>query len=335
MSIRGEAYARPVTTVQWLLMLHVSAAFFFVGGSVAAAILNTLAVRAERPSEAAALLRLVRVTLPIIGLGVAGTLVFGIWLWHELDFPLDAWWIWASLVLWVIANALGGIGGRHQERSRKLAEQLAGRGRHVHRRAARAAPRPEGERDLLARRARDPRHPRPDDLEAGRVVLLAYSRPFWPLFLHVLGAMTLFGAVLAAVILSGAAWRTPDRAFLRKATFWALVSGIPACIVLRVGAQWIYSKEGFSGQNDPTWIGIGFGVSDARAPAPARRDRLRLLVDPQRPAARRPDRGRDLAPLYLVAARRRLARDVREMGLTKRLPQGGETPRKRGIGSPQ
>jgi hypothetical protein len=94
-------------------------------------------------------------------------------------------------------------------------------------------------------------------------VALAYSRPFWPLFLHVLGAMTLFGAVLAAVILSGAAWRTPDRAFLRKATFWALVSGIPAYIVFRVGAQWIYSKEGFTGHNDPTWIGIGFGVSDA------------------------------------------------------------------------
>ncbi len=31
-------------------------------------------------------------------------------------------------MLWVIANALGGIGGRHQERSRKLAEQLAAAG---------------------------------------------------------------------------------------------------------------------------------------------------------------------------------------------------------------
>jgi uncharacterized membrane protein len=117
-----------VTTVQWLLMLHVTAAFFFVGGSVAAAILNTLAVRSERPSEAAYLLRLIRVTLPIIGVGVAGTLIFGIWLWHEQQLGLDAWWIWASLVLWVIANALGGIGGRHQERARKLAEQLAAAG---------------------------------------------------------------------------------------------------------------------------------------------------------------------------------------------------------------
>jgi uncharacterized membrane protein len=108
--------------------LHVSAAFFFVGGSVAAAILNTLAIRAERPSESAFLLRLVRRTLPVIGIGVAGTLVFGIWLWHELQFSLGAFWIWASLVLWVVANALGGIGGRHQEHARELAEQLAAAG---------------------------------------------------------------------------------------------------------------------------------------------------------------------------------------------------------------
>ena len=117
-----------MTTVQWLLMLHVTAAFFFVGGSVAAAVLNTLAVRAERPSETAYLLRLVRVTLPVIGVGVAGTLIFGIWLWHEQHFSLGAAWIWISLVLWVLANALGGIGGRHQEKARKLAERLAAAG---------------------------------------------------------------------------------------------------------------------------------------------------------------------------------------------------------------
>ena len=109
-------------------MLHVTAAFFLVGGSVAAGILNALAIRAARPSETAYLLRLVRVTLPVIGVGVAGTLIFGIWLWHELHFSIGAFWIWASLVLWVATSALGGIGGKHQERARKLAEQLAAAG---------------------------------------------------------------------------------------------------------------------------------------------------------------------------------------------------------------
>ncbi|MGH2977195.1 MAG: DUF2269 family protein, partial [Gaiellaceae bacterium] len=80
------------------------------------------------PSETVALLRLIRLTLPVIFAGVGGTLVFGIWLWHELHFSLGAAWIWISLVLWVVANALGGIGGRHQERSRELAERLAAEG---------------------------------------------------------------------------------------------------------------------------------------------------------------------------------------------------------------
>ena len=112
----------------WLLMLHVAAAFCFVGGSVAAGILNVLALRAERPSETAAMLRLIRTVLPVIYLGVLGSLVFGLWLWHRLGFALGTGWIWASLVLWVVANALGGIGGRHQERSRELAERLAAEG---------------------------------------------------------------------------------------------------------------------------------------------------------------------------------------------------------------
>jgi uncharacterized membrane protein len=109
-------------------MLHVTAAFLFVGGSVAAGILNTLAIRSEKPSETAYLLRLIRLTLPFIGLGSIAALLLGIWLWHEAGYSIGAGWIWASLVLWLIANALGGRGGRHQEKARKLAESLAGQG---------------------------------------------------------------------------------------------------------------------------------------------------------------------------------------------------------------
>jgi uncharacterized membrane protein len=117
-----------VSTAQWLLMLHITAAFLFVGGSVAAGILNVLAIRAERPSETVYLLRLVRITLPIIGIGIAGTLIFGIWLWHNLGFGIGTAWIWISLALWVAASALGGIGGRHQEKARELAQRLAAAG---------------------------------------------------------------------------------------------------------------------------------------------------------------------------------------------------------------
>ena len=106
-------------------MLHMTGAFFFVSGSVTAGVLNVLAGRAERPSETALLLRLIKTTVIVIGVSVVATLVFGIWLWHEQGYAIGTFWIWASLVLWVIANALGGIGGKHQARTRKLAEQLA------------------------------------------------------------------------------------------------------------------------------------------------------------------------------------------------------------------
>ncbi len=109
-------------------MFHVTSAFLLVGGSVAAAILNTFAIRAERPSEVAVLMRLIRRALPVIFVGVGGTLVFGLWLWHEKNISFGAAWIWLSLALWVVANAGGGMGGRRQEQARELAERLAGAG---------------------------------------------------------------------------------------------------------------------------------------------------------------------------------------------------------------
>jgi uncharacterized membrane protein len=117
-----------VSTAQWLLMFHVTGAFLFVGGSVAAGVLYVLAMRAERPSEVALLLRLVRATVPVIAAGVVLTLAFGLWLVHELGLRLSSFWVVAALVLWTVANALGGAGGRHQRTTRLLAERLAAAG---------------------------------------------------------------------------------------------------------------------------------------------------------------------------------------------------------------
>jgi hypothetical protein len=94
--------------------------------------------------------------------------------------------------------------------------------------------------------------------------VIAFSRPFWPLFLHVLGAMALVGAILTVAVVSWVAWRRSDLAILRRAAWASLVFvALPAYVVMRGAGQWIYSKEGFSGNNDPTWLGIGFGVADA------------------------------------------------------------------------
>lgn len=93
--------------------------------------------------------------------------------------------------------------------------------------------------------------------------MIAYSRPFLPLFLHVLGAMTLAGAVLAALIASAAAWGRPEAATLRRVAWLSLAAvAIPSFVVMRGAAQWIYGKEGWSSAHDPTWIKVGLGVAD-------------------------------------------------------------------------
>ena len=109
-------------------MLHVTAAFLLVGGSVVAGTLNVLAIRAERPSETALLLGLIKRALPFIFAGVGGTFVFGVWLWHEKGYGIDSGWIWAALVFWALASALGGRGGRSQEHVREIAEREAAAG---------------------------------------------------------------------------------------------------------------------------------------------------------------------------------------------------------------
>lgn len=116
-----------MSTYDWLLFFHVTGAFFLVGGTVVAGFLTIAALRHERPSEIAALLGLIRISLPFIYAGVALTLVFGLWLVHEAGqgYSFGDAWVVAAIVLWVVANALGGMGGRRQEEARKLARRLA------------------------------------------------------------------------------------------------------------------------------------------------------------------------------------------------------------------
>jgi hypothetical protein len=97
------------------------------------------------------------------------------------------------------------------------------------------------------------------------VTLLASIRPDdWnlPLFLHVLGAMTLVGA-LALVVASLVTARGGDAAVGVRLGYRSLLLGaVPGWIVMRVGAQWIASKEGLDEGDVPEWVDIGFIVSD-------------------------------------------------------------------------
>ena len=97
--------------------------------------------------------------------------------------------------------------------------------------------------------------------------MLLWIRPHafdFPLLLHVLGAMVLVGATASAVVCELAAPRSAAPEQLRSlAARIFLVVAVPAFVVMRVGAQWIHSKEFPKGLDDPTWIGIGFITADA------------------------------------------------------------------------
>jgi uncharacterized membrane protein len=99
--------------------------------------------------------------------------------------------------------------------------------------------------------------------------MLAAIRPTgwdFPLFLHVLGAMILVGGLVVAVSMQLLAWRRRDpadaAAFSRGAFRALLTVALPGWIVMRAGGEWIRSREGWTGENDPSWLGFGYFAAD-------------------------------------------------------------------------
>ena len=94
--------------------------------------------------------------------------------------------------------------------------------------------------------------------------ILAVSRPTdwnFPLFVHVLGAMLLVGGLLTAA--SALAFARGDARFLRLGYWTLLAVALPGFVVMRIGAQWIYSKEGWDDvDEEPAWLGIGWITAD-------------------------------------------------------------------------
>lgn len=85
----------------------------------------------------------------------------------------------------------------------------------------------------------------------------------FPLLLHVAGAAVLFGSVLAAVVSTLAADRVAQPEFMRRLAFRSLLlGGLPAYIVMRIGAEWLYSKGYDDVEDEPAWLGIGYIVAD-------------------------------------------------------------------------
>ncbi|HEX2495312.1 MAG TPA: hypothetical protein VHK46_00615 [Gaiellaceae bacterium] len=82
-----------------------------------------------------------------------------------------------------------------------------------------------------------------------------------PLFVHVLGATILVGGLLTAATILALA--RGDARSLRLGYWTLLAVSFPGWIIMRVGAEWTYSKGPWDDlPEDPTWLGIGYFVAD-------------------------------------------------------------------------
>jgi hypothetical protein len=97
-------------------------------------------------------------------------------------------------------------------------------------------------------------------------VLAAVRPDDWnfPLFVHVFGAMVLVGGLFTGASALGFA-RGEARSL--RLGYWSLLAvSLPGWVLMRIGAQWIYSKEGWDDLPEgaePGWLGIGYVVADA------------------------------------------------------------------------
>lgn len=80
-------------------------------------------------------------------------------------------------------------------------------------------------------------------------------------FVHVLGAMVLVGALVTAAAMSLIGWRDESSDLRRRSVQALLIVALPAWFVMRIAAQWAYTSGGWDEIPDdlePAWIGIGF-----------------------------------------------------------------------------
>jgi hypothetical protein len=87
----------------------------------------------------------------------------------------------------------------------------------------------------------------------------------FPLFVHVLGAMILVGGLLTGA--SVLAFARGEVRSLRLG-YWSLLAlALPGWILMRIGAEWIYDREGWDDVDDePGWLGLGVFIADIGGP---------------------------------------------------------------------
>lgn len=84
------------------------------------------------------------------------------------------------------------------------------------------------------------------------------------LLLHLVGAVVVFGALLASA--TSILLARGDTRLLRLGYFSLLLVGLPGLILMRLAGQWLYNLQKWDELPDqfaqPAWLGIGFIVAD-------------------------------------------------------------------------
>jgi hypothetical protein len=109
----------------WVLALHVLSAFALVAGVVLFWVLIVAVRRTDTPDGTLSIGPFTKVAGAAIGVGMGGTIIFGIWLAFSVG-GYDIWdgWIVAALVLWFVAGGLGRRADTAYAPSVKRAEEL-------------------------------------------------------------------------------------------------------------------------------------------------------------------------------------------------------------------
>jgi hypothetical protein len=120
-----------VSFYDWLLALHILAAFALVA---AFTVFWTVAVAArgvDRPADSVRYFRITKPANVAVIVGTVGTLLLGIWLAIDAD-AYHVWdgWVIAAIVLWAVSAETGRRGGLNYTEAEKQAKRLVAEGRN-------------------------------------------------------------------------------------------------------------------------------------------------------------------------------------------------------------
>jgi uncharacterized membrane protein len=113
----------------WMLALHVLAAFAYVAGIVLFWVLIVAVRKTDTPEGTIRMEPVVKVGNASVGIGAVGTIVLGIWLAFRLDsYAIWDGWIVAAIVLWAVSMPIGQRTGAEYTKGMTKAKELEAAG---------------------------------------------------------------------------------------------------------------------------------------------------------------------------------------------------------------